>query len=72
VSRKVPPLIPSHVVAKACGYTARDARNLLRRHGLLQANGRRMAVQRSRLRERLPDVFEDVFDYYEMGASESQ
>jgi hypothetical protein len=64
-------MIPSHVVAKASACTPRDARNLLRRHGLLVANGRRYAVQRSRLRDRLPDVYEDVFAYYELGPGES-
>lgn len=64
--RRVPPLIPTAVVAKAAGITTRQARSLLRRSGVLHRSGRYWYARRGLLRERLEDVFEDVFAFYEL------
>lgn len=66
--RRVPPMLSVAQIAEATGYTTDAARGLLRRNGLLERDGpRRWAVRRSRLRERLPDVFEDVYEFFELG-----
>jgi hypothetical protein len=65
--RRVPPLIPIPVIAKATGYSYEYARGLLERSSVLQRDGRRFwKARRGLLRERLPDIYEDVFAYYEL------
>lgn len=64
---RVPAEIPVSVVAKACGCSRKAARGKLRRAGILERLGAYDVVRRSRLRETLPDTYEDVFALYELG-----
>lgn len=67
-ARRVPPLIPMAVVAEACDCTTDEARALLVSLGVATKVGHRWKASRSKLREKAPDVFEDVFAFYEMPA----
>lgn len=49
-------------IAKACGMRTETCREKLARAGILERDGtRRWHVAESRLRERLPDMYERVF-----------
>lgn len=59
-------MIPAYLtpgqIARACGDTTRNVRRKLARAGILEADGsHRLHVSESRLRERLPDMYERVF-----------
>jgi hypothetical protein len=66
-SKTVPPLPTPAQVGKACNMSRRSAKALLRGAGILEqhANGR-WYVGEARLRERLPDVYDRVFEYFVM------
>lgn len=64
--RRVPPLIPIPIVAKATGYTYDYTRGILERAGVLQWDGQYLKARRGLLRERLQDIYEDVYSYYEL------
>lgn len=65
-ARRMPAMIPMDIVAKACGYSTDEARDLLVALGVATKVGHRWKASRSKLREKAPDVFEDVFASYEM------
>jgi len=48
----------------ACEMTTRDARRMLSRAGILERLGGHWSVAESRLRERLPDVYERVYGLF--------
>lgn len=60
----VPPYIDAAKVAEACGLTTERARRMLQRAGVAEKMGGRWVVSRSHLRNRLPDVYEDVFAHF--------
>lgn len=62
----VPPLISPAEVARACRMSRRKAKNLLRAVGILEQVGERWYVGEARLRERLPDVYDRVFEAFAM------
>jgi hypothetical protein len=69
----VPPHIPISVVVrsvKASGMSGKAIRGLLGRVGILDRWGRYASVGRAVLRERLPDVYEDVYSWYAARAPE--
>lgn len=45
----------------------RKAKSWLRRAGILELHGGRWVVSESRLRERLPDVYDRVFAFFVLG-----
>jgi hypothetical protein len=57
------PLEAAHV-ARACRMTTDRAKRLLQRAGIAELLGGRWTVGESRLRERLPDVFDRVYSFY--------
>lgn len=63
----VPPYVTPAQVAKACGCSRKAAIFLLRGAGILERNGWRWKVGESRLRESLPDVYDRVFTWFELG-----
>jgi hypothetical protein len=81
---EIPPYIDAAVVAKACvrkadgtKMTTRDARRMLHGAGILERpggarRGKPTVVADSRLRERLPDVYDRVFAYFAQKTSEDQ
>jgi hypothetical protein len=60
---EMPPHLTPAVVGKACRMRTEKARRMLRRAGILERLGGAWVVGDSRLRERLPDVYERVFAY---------
>lgn len=60
----IPPYIRVSVVAKACGRPLRPVRRQLDRAGILERDGHLFVVGDSRLRERLPELYDRVFSYY--------
>ncbi len=58
---EVPPLLTPSQVGKACRMSRRKAKGLLRAAGILEQIGERWYVGESRLRERLPDVYDRVY-----------
>lgn len=58
-----PPHIAAGDVGKACEMTTRAAANMLRRAGIGEKLGGRWVVGERRLRERLPEVYDRVFEY---------
>jgi hypothetical protein len=62
----VPPLIPIPIVAKAAGWSYDYTRGVLDRARVLQWDGRYLKARRGLLRERLQDLYEDVYAYYEL------
>lgn len=64
--RRVPPLIAVADIARAIGLPTDRTRALLLRAGVLERLGRHYYARRSALRERLGDVYEDVFAFYEL------
>lgn len=76
---EIPAYIEPAIVAKACKVksngrkmTTRDARRMLDRAGILEHLGGNRVVADSRLRERLPDVYERVFSYFALRTTEDQ
>jgi hypothetical protein len=67
---EIPPYIRPHEVARACGMQTQTARKMLRRAGILEKLGGACVVADSRLRERLPDVYDRVYGYFANRASE--
>ena len=64
---EVPPLLSPAQVGQACNMSRRAAKNMLRAAGLLELVGSRWYVGESRLRERLPDVYDRVYEYFALG-----
>jgi hypothetical protein len=62
----LPPLLTPAEVGRACRMSRRKAKNMLRACGLLERIGERWFVSESRLRERLPDVYDRVFEHFVM------
>lgn len=60
----MPPYIRISVVAKACERPLQAQRRQLARAGILERDGHLFVVGDSRLRERLPEVYERVFAYF--------
>jgi len=60
---EIPPLISPALVGKACRWSRRKAKGLLRAAGILEQVGDRWYVGETRLRERLPDVYDRVYTY---------
>lgn len=60
----VPPYLSTGEVAEACEMPTRDARRMLERAGILERLGGHWSVAESRLRERLPDVYDRVFSMF--------
>jgi hypothetical protein len=63
----IPPLIGPGLIGKACGISRRAALTLLSGAGILERNGGRWKVGESRLRERLPDVYDRVYAFVVLG-----
>ena len=57
------PIEAAHI-AKACKMTTDRAKRLLQRAQIGELLGGRWTVGESKLRERLPDVFDRVYAYY--------
>jgi hypothetical protein len=55
-------------VGKACRWSRRNAKGLLRAAGILEQVGERWYVGDTRLRERLPDVYDRVYAYIVLDA----
>ena len=68
----VPPLVTPSLVAAACGTSRRAARRMLHRAGILEKLGGHWVVGESRLRERLPDVYERVFAWVVLGTEKDR
>jgi len=64
----VPPMLATSEVARACRWSTRYTRRLLRRAGIAELVGSAWMVGESRLRERLPEVYARVFEFYVLGA----
>lgn len=60
-------LLSAAQVGRACGMSRRAAKNMLRGAGVLEQVGSRWFVGEARLRGRLPDVYDRVFEYFVMG-----
>ena len=58
---EVPPYLTPSQVGRACRMSRRKAKSLLRGAGILERIGDRWYVGESRLRERLPDVYDRVY-----------
>jgi hypothetical protein len=61
----VPAYIRLSDVAKACRLSRDSAFTELKNAKLLERRGRLWKVSRSRFRERLPDMFDDVYEYFD-------
>ncbi len=64
----IPPLLSPAQVGRACRMSRRSAKTLLRGAGVLErhASGR-WFVGEARLRERLPDVYDRVYEHFALG-----
>ena len=63
---KVPPELTVGELVKATGWTAKVVRTRMRARGLLsRSHDRFYRVSRRRLMDRDPDVYDDVFAYFE-------
>ena len=67
----IPPYISPGQVGKACSINRWKAKRLLSRAGILERIGGQWAVGDSRLRERLPEVYDRVFLWFS-GLCESE
>jgi hypothetical protein len=63
---RVPPYLEPGEVATACEISVAKARSLLERANILEKLGAHHVVGESRLRERLPELYDRVFAYYEL------
>jgi hypothetical protein len=61
---EVPPYITPAEIGKICKMTTKAARGMLRRAGILERLGGVWVVDESRLRERLPPVYDRVFAWF--------
>lgn len=59
----MPPYLTPAQVGRACRMSRRKAKAFLRNAGILERIGDRWYVGDSRLRERLPDVYDRVYTY---------
>ena len=67
----VPPLLSPAQVGRACRMSRRAAKTMLRGAGVLDRHGNgRWYAGATRLRERLPDVYDRVFEYFEFGPAQ--
>lgn len=66
-AKAIPPLLSPSQVGKACGISRRAAKNMLRAAGVLEQVGARWYVGEARLRGRLPDVYDRVYELFVMG-----
>lgn len=64
---RVPPYLTPGQIAKVTGQTARGVKKMLQRIGIAEQHGTQWVVGESRLRERLPEVYDRVFAAYELG-----
>jgi len=60
---RLPPYIRAGIVGEACGMTTRQAKAMLQRAGIGELMGGCWVVGESRLRERLPEVYDRVFEH---------
>lgn len=65
-TKTIPPLLSPAQVGKACGISRRAAKRMLRGAGVLEQVGARWYVGEARLRERLPDVYDRVYEHFVM------
>lgn len=63
IKTRLPPYIEAADVGRACELTTQGAKKLLRRAGIAEKIGHRWVVGESRLRERLPEVYERVYEH---------
>jgi hypothetical protein len=61
---EVPPYITPSQVGKASDMSTKRARRFLQRSGILEKIGGHWLVSESRLRERLPDMYDRVFHWF--------
>jgi hypothetical protein len=61
---QIPPYLTPSEVGNACQISRRKAKSLLRGAGILERIGERWYVGESRLRERLPDVYDRVYEAF--------
>lgn len=66
-SKTIPPLLSPAQVGKTCNMSRRAAKNMLRSAGVIEQVGARWYVGEARLRGRLPDVYDRVYEYFVMG-----
>lgn len=64
---EIPALLSPAQVGRANKWSRRKAKGLLRAAGILELVGGRWYVGESRLRERLPDVYDRVYERFAMG-----
>lgn len=64
---ELPPFLTPSQVGRACNMSRRAAKNLLRGAGILELIGSRLYVSESGLRERLPDVYDRVYEALVLG-----
>ncbi len=64
---QVPALLTPAQIGKACGMSRRAAKTLLRGAGILERIGERWFVGETRLRERLPEVYDRVYEAFVVG-----
>lgn len=62
---EVPPLITAFQVSKACKVSKKVASGWLKRAGILERHGERFVVQERHLREKLDDVYQRVWKYFD-------
>ncbi len=67
-ARMIPPYLTPGEVGKACQMSRRKAKSMLRAAGILERIGDRWYVGESRLRERLPEVYDRMYAVIVLGA----
>lgn len=67
----MPPLLSPAQVGRACRMSRRKAKGLLRAAGILELVGGRWYVGESRLRERLPDVYDRVYEAFALDTGQA-
>lgn len=70
--KQVPPYLKPSLIGRACGLSRREAKALLRKAGLLERIGTHDYVGDSKLRERLPEVYDRVYAFVALGSNETQ
>lgn len=68
----MPPYLRPSLVGKACNISRKEARGMLRRAGILERLGGHWVVGESRLRERLPEVYDRVYTHITLGPELTQ
>lgn len=66
---QLPALLTPAQISKACGMSRRAAKTMLRGAGILERIGERWYVGETRLRERLPDVYDRVYEAIVFGGA---